>query len=361
MKDRITPGEPIPVLQEPAPSREVSRRAEGLTHEVVVNYYRRMKMNRVFPLAVELLSDKRASASSQSPVQIRPVVPGAHVTPALREVHLGNSNAVATFYVTPLARGRLRDARVGIFQDGRLLQEVKLPMKAVSQRMTWILLALTFLIPGLIRYFTVGVDLSQSAASTKAAKATTESAPQEPMLRADEDKNMARTMLGKMSRGSADKAEAAKKTASPRPEVVGGDTRSPQEKEGSQRMIAGMGAMGRGRGAGAGAESTKITQAAPGQGPRKGPLEREITQNTPEPSEVISFVPAIRQPVAHGAQEAYELIQGFEKFNTNAGIFEVQPLSRYSFVLLLVLTVLSWILHRSVRARRRAVPVSLAA
>jgi hypothetical protein len=367
MKDRMTPADPIPVLQESAPRRELPRRAEGLSHELVVNYYRRMRINRTFPLQVEFKRLSSAGGLSPNAVQIRPMIPGAHVTPALREVHLGNSNAVSTFYVTPLARGRLRDAHVGIYQDGRLLQDVRLPMKVVRQRMTWILLLLTFLIPGLIRYFTVGVDLSRSAASTKAAKAAAEGGPQKRMPKADEGDNMAGTMLANMPRGGGDKAAAAKKPE-PAPADIPRDTRSPQEKDFAEKMKASMVGMARGQQRAEAPSSQPPTTTPPpsskqGVPLHKGTLEYEITKNTPEPSELakdyIADFPNIRQPFAERAQDLYQVVQGFE-YNTNAGILEMQPLSRYLFVILLALTVLSWILHTSQRSRR-VVPVSGAA
>jgi hypothetical protein len=308
MKDRISSADPIPVLQESAPPREFPRRTEAPPLEVVVNFYRRMKMNRVYPMVVELkrTTDKHSLASS-SPVQIRPVVPGAHVTPALREAHQGNSGAVSTFYVTPLARGRLRDARVGIYQDGRELQEVRLPMKGVTQRMTWTLLALTILLPCLLHYFTTTVDLSQSAEGAKTANATAANVPHKKMLKADEMSAQAieERLLGQAAGSLAGVANPA-----------------PAKKN----------------------------------RPTLGVLEREINANIPEPKEsfeeYIPNFPILREPAAHGIQEGYEFLQDWEK---------ELGLSRYLFLVLLGLTAVSWVTHSSRRSRRQATPVAPAA
>src|SRR5437588_12568907 len=47
-----------------------------------------------------------------------------------------------------MARGRLPVARLELHQPGHAVQSMPLAMKTVTQRMTWCLLALTFLVPG---------------------------------------------------------------------------------------------------------------------------------------------------------------------------------------------------------------------
>src|SRR5208283_3795880 len=58
-----------------------------------------------------------------------------------------------TFSVTPLARGKLKDARVQILHGGRILEEVWTPMKGTRQRRTWILLLLTLISLGYLLNF----------------------------------------------------------------------------------------------------------------------------------------------------------------------------------------------------------------
>jgi hypothetical protein len=296
MKDRITPSDPIPVLQE-APPREFPRRAEGTSYQVIVNYFRRMRLNRVFPMVVELkpIMDKQAM-TSPSPVQIRPVVPGALLTPDQREVQPGKMDTACTFYVTPLARGRLRDARLRLYQDGRVIQEVQLPMKGVRQRLTWVLLALTILLPCMLHYFTISVDLSASAANAKAAQAAAEQQPQ----------NM----------------------------------RMPKADEMRQDLVAER-------------YSGHKLQTRPSSVPQPQPgfIEKEIENNVPEPGKYIAeffgqsspVLLEIRKPAAHGIQEAYQFLQNWEK---------IWNLSGCLFLVLLALTLISWVTHSSRRSQR---------
>jgi len=150
-------------MNEPVPSRpksavaakdtSLSRAAqvESSRSQVLVRFYRRMKLRRVYPLVVGL--QQRLSASGTA-FAVRPLVPGALVTPGELIMDPAKAGTQATFYVTPLARGRLPHARVQLHRQGNLLQEIALPMKAVTQRLTWILLALTILVPAFLLYTT---------------------------------------------------------------------------------------------------------------------------------------------------------------------------------------------------------------
>jgi hypothetical protein len=108
-------------------------------------------MRRVYPLVVSLPAKASGTAGA---VAVRPLIPGALVTPAELILDSAKSDTQATFYVTPVARGRLPKARVQLHRQGSLLQEVTLPMKAVTQRLTWVLLALTILVPAFLLYTT---------------------------------------------------------------------------------------------------------------------------------------------------------------------------------------------------------------
>ncbi len=103
---------------------------------VVVNYYRRMRVQRVFPLTVDL----QASEALNGRVQVRPIIPGAFVTPGIREVELGPQGSTLRFSVTPMAWGRLPHGRISLFQNGRHAGNVPLPMKGVRQLDTWLFL-----------------------------------------------------------------------------------------------------------------------------------------------------------------------------------------------------------------------------
>src|SRR5262249_19510874 len=148
---------PVPnkpaVPKKPAPAPQTVRRDAGPTPgpkaDVKVRFYSRMNLQRVYPLIVEVprASGKTAPVSSVDPVVVRPVIPGALVSPAEQRLDVSKPGSQVTFQVTPLARGRLPGARVELQQPGQPVHALPLAMKAVTQRLTWILLALTFLLP----------------------------------------------------------------------------------------------------------------------------------------------------------------------------------------------------------------------
>jgi hypothetical protein len=132
---------------------------------ILVNYYNQMRVQRVFPLSVDLHS---IPGSLTGRVQVRPIIPGALVTPSIREVDLGPEGSSLHFSVTAMACGRLQHARLGIFQDGRHMGNVPLGMKGVRQLDSWMFLLLAFLIPILIYFLTIHSDWSRSAPARRA-------------------------------------------------------------------------------------------------------------------------------------------------------------------------------------------------
>jgi hypothetical protein len=108
--------------------------------QIQVRYYGRMRPRRVYPFVVSW----KGGARSATPVTVRLVMAGAQVVPA--ELVLDPNDDRATFFVTPLARGWLRGERLEVLQDGRKVQELRMPCKATTQRTTWVLLILTLLV-----------------------------------------------------------------------------------------------------------------------------------------------------------------------------------------------------------------------
>src|SRR5262249_35019439 len=51
--------------------------------------------------------------------------------------------------------GRLPDARIEVHHQGSILQTIRLPMRATSQRLTWLLAFLILLVPASVLYATV--------------------------------------------------------------------------------------------------------------------------------------------------------------------------------------------------------------
>jgi hypothetical protein len=106
-----------------------------------------MKPQRLYPLVVRLRRNKKEGEGAVGALHLRPVIPGAIVTPADYTLDLDHPETSPPFYVTPLAKGSLRNARLEVFQQGRLVGTIALPMKAVRQTLTWFLVFLTIAIP----------------------------------------------------------------------------------------------------------------------------------------------------------------------------------------------------------------------
>jgi hypothetical protein len=142
------------------PTAEAKRDAgKGRGHEfqLSVRYYATMKPQRVYPLVVEVPRGRNAvpaDAPTGLTVTLRPVIPGAVVVPAELPLEVSRPGAQATFHVTPVAKGRLPDARVVVLYDGRPVQELRTRMAARTQRLTWALLLLTVLLPPLLVHWT---------------------------------------------------------------------------------------------------------------------------------------------------------------------------------------------------------------
>jgi len=148
----MPPGKPV--QRAPAGSRS-ARPADappsgpGIQCESVVSYYRKMFRGKVYPLTLRI----SGTGSNGPVVEVHPVIPGALVSPATVFAS-AKDGAKATFHVTPLASGKLPDARVEVRSRGRLLNEIPLKMKAKAGR-GWLFklfCLLTVLLPCLFYY-----------------------------------------------------------------------------------------------------------------------------------------------------------------------------------------------------------------
>src|SRR5262249_7450140 len=92
----------------------------------------------------------------------RPIIPGALVTPSIREVELGDGGSTLKFSVTPMAWGPLPHARLGLFQNGRHVGNVAVPMKRGRQLCTLVFLLWALLVPAAILFFTSHLYWSRS-------------------------------------------------------------------------------------------------------------------------------------------------------------------------------------------------------
>lgn len=123
---------------------EVERRA-------TVRYYERMHPERLFPLLVVLskehiakaLKKSVAQAESESfavavgsQVEIEPVLPGCACYPPKDLVNVGSGEVTTTFWVAPQVVGSIRNARVVLRQEGRILAMVPLRIRVAKQAIT---------------------------------------------------------------------------------------------------------------------------------------------------------------------------------------------------------------------------------
>jgi hypothetical protein len=134
--------------------REGTRKPADYQYDLRVQFYARMRLQRVYSLVVAVPRSSPTAGPTGVPVVLRPVVPGALVTPVEQALDISRPGAAATFHVTPLGKGRLPDARVQVLCNGQLVQELATPMKATTQRMTWVLLLLTLVLPPLLIHYT---------------------------------------------------------------------------------------------------------------------------------------------------------------------------------------------------------------
>jgi hypothetical protein len=274
---------------------------ESVKEPVLVNYYSQMRVQRVFPLSVDLQS---VPGSLTGRVQIRPIIPGALVTPSIREVDLGPEGSSLNFSVTAMACGRLQHARLGIFQDGRHMGNVPLGMKGVRQLDSWVFLLLAILVPLLFYLFTIHLDWSRSA-------------PAPP----------ARVVVDRMPLASdtpvASNVEGRPPGAMQRPggnpgAPPGGPPAQPDNEAGVENR-----------------EASSLREAPP---KLTGAVERSIVAEVPEFN-------GITRSIAAQMQDCYEIIQRTEK---------TYRISLYLGLGFLALALISGFVNRTTRTQRRS-------
>jgi hypothetical protein len=129
------------------PARE-TRPSPPASPHLSVRYWKRMRINKVYPVVVSC-----AGRPGGDPISVRLVVAGAQVVPAEQPMDPGQPGEKVTFYVTPLANGGLRGERVEVLQHGQKIQEIRLPSKVTSQKGTLVWLFLMFFVPWLLWHY----------------------------------------------------------------------------------------------------------------------------------------------------------------------------------------------------------------
>jgi hypothetical protein len=126
----------------------------GALHRLEVEYYRRMKPQRVYTLKVRAEKAPSLGGSNVPPpegaIVYRPIIPGAIVTPTEHAVSLSNPGETVTFFITPIAFGELPESRIEYSLPGQPGHRLMLPMRGVSHAWTARLLFLLLVLPAIL-------------------------------------------------------------------------------------------------------------------------------------------------------------------------------------------------------------------
>lgn len=147
-KGSITP-KPAPHESNAADTPAGTRRPTE--RRATVRYANRMNPRRTFPLRVILSPHEGVSQALGGEegllVEIEPVLPGCTCYPPRDRLRVRDGEASVTFWVVPQVLGRVEAARVVVRQDGEVLTEVSLDVCVVEQRLTWLMAALSLVLP----------------------------------------------------------------------------------------------------------------------------------------------------------------------------------------------------------------------
>lgn len=115
-----------------------------------VRYYRQLKPQRVHTAEVYWHG---SGEPARGEITVRLLAAGAQVVPAEQNLDCAKPDVKAVFYITPLARGWLRNEKLEVLANNRKVQEIPLASKVVGQKFTWFLLLCTLLVPWFITEF----------------------------------------------------------------------------------------------------------------------------------------------------------------------------------------------------------------
>lgn len=163
----------VPPTVSSAPRPGKSRSAErALSCKATVRYWKRMAPQHVYPLLVVLSAEDIAAlgqkgvaqastdftAMAGSIVTVEPVLPGCACYPPRQELTLTGGTVAARFHVVPGFEGTVPDARVLLWQSGRLLAAIPLSVKAGKQTIAAVLGIATFVLPYFLKYFHLDLE-----------------------------------------------------------------------------------------------------------------------------------------------------------------------------------------------------------
>jgi hypothetical protein len=127
-----------------------SSKSDTILPPLRVRYYRQIKPQRVYTVQVSWKKPENPPRGPGKEVTVRLIAAGAQVLPSEQTLDASQPDAKAVFYLTPLAKGWLRNEKLEVLAQGRKVQELPLATKVVTQRLTWFLLFCTFFVPWFI-------------------------------------------------------------------------------------------------------------------------------------------------------------------------------------------------------------------
>jgi hypothetical protein len=125
-----------------------------------VRYYRQLTPQRVHTAEVYW---QKSGEPARGEITVRLLAAGAQVVPAEQTMDCSKPDATAVFYVTPLAKGWLRNEKIEVLANNRKVQEIPLASKVVGQKFTWFLLLCTLLVPWCITEFIKHSPMAQTS------------------------------------------------------------------------------------------------------------------------------------------------------------------------------------------------------
>jgi hypothetical protein len=264
-------------------------------------------------VALQTVAENRpAGRTAGGTVRVRPVIAGAQVTPPDAAVELGPEASPATFLVTPVARGKLCDARVEVYQNDKLVQELPLAMKGTRQTLAWVFLCLALLVPVMIQYLFLEHDWTRDRAEQKRWAQLAAAEAKQKMPKTETEKAQQKVQEKQMQVHGPGGGQM------PHPDMgPGGDATNANLKTNALMDIS------------AGVEHNVFTA-------------------------IPDWVPtAVSKNVAVAMQDVYDW--------TRERAVSVGELPFYAGSSVLVLALGSWLAHLAYRTRRRGKPITLAA
>ncbi|NUM32915.1 MAG: hypothetical protein HUU50_00075 [Candidatus Brocadiae bacterium] len=166
--DRIA-DKPKPAAEDAIPKKETSAVVlppSKISREVTVRYYKIMNPLRNYPLVV-LFSRKKLQKMVQDAneeiaqntgtsmqvdankpiVKIVPYLPGCLSTPQDVPLDISPEESYAKIWITPLCSGKIEDAKIQLWYQGKCMQSIPLAIKVVQQRAVKIAAFIGFFLP----------------------------------------------------------------------------------------------------------------------------------------------------------------------------------------------------------------------